>query len=122
MIRLYVLFIKSGNHPPYIIANIVGICIEFARQKSAGQRRERNEAEAKGSTPAQISLAWMLHKKDFIVPIPGSRKPERIQENLRAADVELKEDEYKKIEEELSKIQIHGNRTDQDIAKLRSMK
>ena len=64
----------------------------------------------------------MLHKKDFIVPIPGSRKPERIQENLRAADVELKEDEYKKIEEELSKIQIHGNRTDQDIAKLRSMK
>lgn len=79
-------------------------------------------AEAKGATPAQISLAWMLHKKDFIVPIPGSRKPERIQENLGAADVELTEEEYTKIEEELAKIKIQGNRTDEDIAKLRSLK
>lgn len=79
-------------------------------------------AEAKGATPAQISLAWMLHKKDFIVPIPGSRKLERIQENLGAADVELTEEEYTQIEAELSKIQIHGNRTDEDIAKLRSLK
>lgn len=36
-------------------------------------------ANQKGASPAQISLAWMLHKKDFIVPIPGARKPERIQ-------------------------------------------
>jgi aryl-alcohol dehydrogenase-like predicted oxidoreductase len=79
-------------------------------------------AEEKGATPAQISLAWMLHKKDFIVPIPGSRKPERIEENLGAANVALTENEYMKIEDELSKIQIHGNRTDEDIAKLRSMK
>lgn len=79
-------------------------------------------AEAKGATPAQISLAWMLHKKDFIVPIPGSRKRERIEENLGAADVELTKEEYSKIEEELAKIQIHGNRTDEDIAKLRSLK
>lgn len=42
-------------------------------------------ANSKGVTPAQISLAWMLHKNDFIVPIPGSRKLERIQENLGAA-------------------------------------
>jgi aryl-alcohol dehydrogenase-like predicted oxidoreductase len=79
-------------------------------------------AAEKGATPAQISLVWMLRKKDFIVPIPGSRKPERIEENLDAANVELTEDEYTKIEEELAKIQIHGNRTDEDIAKLRSMK
>ena len=79
-------------------------------------------AEQKNSTPAQISLAWMLHKKDFIVPIPGSRKVERIQENLGAADVELASDEYSQIELELSKIEIHGNRTDEDIAKLREIK
>jgi aryl-alcohol dehydrogenase-like predicted oxidoreductase len=76
-------------------------------------------AELKGATPAQISFAWMLHKKDFIVPIPGSRKPERIRENLGAADVELTEDEYNQIEAELAKIEIYGNRTDEDIAKLR---
>jgi aryl-alcohol dehydrogenase-like predicted oxidoreductase len=56
----------------------------------------------------------MLHKKDFIVPIPGSRTPERIQENLSAADVELTDNEFNQIEVELAKIEIHGNRTDED--------
>ncbi|GGG15599.1 aldo/keto reductase [Paenibacillus abyssi] len=78
-------------------------------------------AESRKATPAQISLAWMLHKKDFIVPIPGSRKLERIQENLGAAEVELTDDEYDQIEEELANIEIHGNRTDEDIAKLREL-
>jgi len=79
-------------------------------------------AKHKGATPAQISLAWMLHKKDFIVPIPGSRKLERIEENLRAADVELTDEEFERIEAELANIEIHGNRTDEDIARLRNMK
>jgi aryl-alcohol dehydrogenase-like predicted oxidoreductase len=77
-------------------------------------------ASQKNATPAQISLAWMLHKKDFISPIPGSRKPERIAENLGAADVVLTDDEFNQIEIELSKIEIHGNRTDEDIMKLYS--
>ncbi len=75
-------------------------------------------ANQKGATLAQISLAWMLHKKDFIVPIPGARKPERIQENLSAADVDLSDNEFNQIEAKLAKIEIHGNRTDEDIAKL----
>jgi len=75
----------------------------------------------KGATPAQISLAWMLHKKDMIVPILGARKPERIQENLSAADVELTDNEFNQIEAELAKIEIHGDRTDKHIAKLRNM-
>jgi aryl-alcohol dehydrogenase-like predicted oxidoreductase len=79
-------------------------------------------AETKGATPAQISIAWMLHKKDFIVPIPGSRKPERIAENMGAADVELIDTEFQQIEAELAKLTIHGNRTDDDIAKLRNIK
>lgn len=78
-------------------------------------------AKDKDATPAQISLAWMLHKKGFIVPIPGMRKSERIKENLDAADVALTEDEFERIEAELAKIEIHGNRTDEDIAKLRDM-
>lgn len=79
-------------------------------------------AKEKGFTPAQISLAWMLHKKNFIVPIPGSRRIERIEENLGAADVALTQGEFDRIEAELAKIEIHGNRTDQDIARLRNMK
>ncbi|WP_302847071.1 aldo/keto reductase [Bacteroides ovatus] len=75
-------------------------------------------AQEKNVTPAQISLAWMLHKYDFLVPIPGSRKSERIIENLGATDVRLTEEEFGGIEAELSKITIHGNRTDEDIAKL----
>jgi aryl-alcohol dehydrogenase-like predicted oxidoreductase len=78
-------------------------------------------AQAKGATPAQMSLAWMLHKKNFIVPIPGSRTDERIAENLGAADVELSEAEFGQIEAELAKIEIHGNRTDADIRKLRDL-
>lgn len=72
-------------------------------------------ADSKHATPAQISLAWMLHKKDFIVPIPGTKKYSRLAENLGAADVELTDSEYGQIEAELAKIEIHGNRTDQDI-------
>jgi len=78
-------------------------------------------AAEKDATPAQISLAWMLHKKPFIVPIPGSRKLERIEENLAAADLDLTDDEYARIETELAGIEIHGNRTDEDIAKLRNL-
>ena len=79
-------------------------------------------AKAKNSTPAQISLAWMLHKYDFLVPIPGMRKDERIVENLGAADVKLTEEEFNSIENELSKIKIHGNRTDEDIGKLKTVR
>ncbi len=57
----------------------------------------------------------MLHKKGFIVPIPGMRKIERIEENLGAADVVLTDDEFMRIEEELANVKIH-----EDIAKLRS--
>lgn len=73
-------------------------------------------------TPAQISLAWMLHKKNFIVPIPGMRKFERMKENFGAAGVTLAEQEYAELEKALGGISIYGNRTDQDIAKLRRMR
>lgn len=76
-------------------------------------------AEQKHATPAQISLAWMLHKYSFVVPIPGMRKEERLKENFGAAEITLTENEFDEIEKALSNITIHGNRTDEDIAKLR---
>lgn len=75
----------------------------------------REIAAAKNATMAQISLAWMLAKRPFIVPIPGSRTTERIWENLGAADVVLTKDEFEQLEAGLSKIEIFGNRTDEDI-------
>lgn len=80
---------------------------QFAREKSA--------------TPAQISLAWMLHKKEFIVPIPGSRHRDRIHENFGAAAVTLTPQEFEAIETALSSVRIFGNRTDEDLAKLQTL-
>jgi aryl-alcohol dehydrogenase-like predicted oxidoreductase len=76
-------------------------------------------AEAKGATPAQLSLAWILAKWPFVTPIPGARTAERIDENLGAAAVELTAGELGRMEKELAGIPIHGNRTDEDIARLR---
>ena len=78
-------------------------------------------AEQKKCTPAQISLAWIMAKGDHVVSIPGSRTDARIKENVEAALHELTNEEYQQIEEALSKIQIHGNRTDEDISKLHSV-
>lgn len=78
-------------------------------------------AERKGATPAQISLAWMLRKKECIVPIPGMRREERIQENLGAAKVRFTEEEFQELEQELAHIKIYGNRTDEDIMKLKTL-
>lgn len=78
----------------------------------------RQFAAEKNVTLAQISLAWMLHKENYIVPIPGMRNAARFRENFGACDVTLSEEEYAAIEAALAKIEIHGNRTDADIAKL----
>ncbi len=75
-------------------------------------------ADRKRATPAQISLAWMLAKEPFIAPIPGARTVERIEEDLGATEVGLTLSELEALETELAKVEIHGNRTDEDIAKL----
>lgn len=63
-------------------------------------------AAEKDATPAQISLAWMICKKDYIAPIPGTRKLERLEENAKAADIQLTEEEIKKLDEELARTQM----------------
>lgn len=63
-------------------------------------------AEEKNATPAQISLAWMINKKHWIAPIPGTRKIERLIENAGAADIFISEDEVKKIDTILDNIEM----------------
>ncbi|MBQ3335071.1 MAG: aldo/keto reductase [Eubacteriaceae bacterium] len=67
-------------------------------------------AEAKNATPAQISLAWMLHKYPNVVPIPGSKNKERIIENLNASDVALSDDEFNALEQSLNSLTVYGHR------------
>jgi aryl-alcohol dehydrogenase-like predicted oxidoreductase len=67
-------------------------------------------SEQKKVTPAQIALAWLLAKKPWIVPIPGTTKLARLEENLGAATVELGSDDVRAIEEASSKIKLEGAR------------
>lgn len=74
-------------------------------------------AKDKGTTPAQIALAWLLAQKPWIVPIPGTRKKERLVENMASADVELTADELREINEAAAKIEIQGARYPVDMEK-----
>ncbi len=67
-------------------------------------------ARRKGATPAQIALAWLLAQKPWIVPIPGTTKLHRLQENLAAASVELTEGDLRDIESAASRITVQGAR------------
>jgi aryl-alcohol dehydrogenase-like predicted oxidoreductase len=63
-----------------------------------------------GATPAQIALAWLLAQKPWIVPIPGSRKIEHLDDNIGAVDIELKPDDLSDIDNAMSQITVVGNR------------
>jgi aryl-alcohol dehydrogenase-like predicted oxidoreductase len=65
---------------------------------------------ARTAPPAQIALAWLLAQKPWIVPIPGTRKLHRLEENLGAADVNLSADELTEIENAASTIDVQGGR------------
>jgi aryl-alcohol dehydrogenase-like predicted oxidoreductase len=67
-------------------------------------------AAKKQATPAQIAIAWLLAQKPWIVPIPGTTKLSRLEENLGAVDVELTPDDLREIEGAASKITVHGAR------------
>jgi aryl-alcohol dehydrogenase-like predicted oxidoreductase len=67
-------------------------------------------ATAKQATPAQIALAWLLAQRPWIVPIPGTTKQHRLQENLGAADVVLTPDDLLRIQHALSTIKVEGDR------------
>lgn len=67
-------------------------------------------AGSKNATPAQIALAWLLAQKPWIIPIPGTTKLHRLEENLGAAEIELSAADLSQIQEAVSKIQVQGHR------------
>jgi aryl-alcohol dehydrogenase-like predicted oxidoreductase len=75
-------------------------------------------ATAKQATPAQIALAWLLARRPWIVPIPGTTKAHRLKENLGGAVVELTEDDLRQIESALADIKVHGDRYPPHLAAL----
>jgi aryl-alcohol dehydrogenase-like predicted oxidoreductase len=77
-----------------------------------------NIAKAKNATPAQIALAWLLVQKPWIVPIPGTTKVHRLDENLGALNVELTPGDLREIDEAASKIQLQGDRYPEHLKKL----
>jgi aryl-alcohol dehydrogenase-like predicted oxidoreductase len=83
---------------------VVDLLTKFAAQKKA--------------TPAQVALAWLLAQKPWIVPIPGTTKLLRLEENTGAASLELSADELRDINEAASKIQLQGDRYPEHLAKL----
>ena len=85
----------------------------------ASQAIEKNEAvvdllrrvaSEKGASPAQIALAWLLAQRPYIVPIPGTTKLRRLEENIRAADVQLTSRDLREIDEAASLIEVEGER------------
>jgi aryl-alcohol dehydrogenase-like predicted oxidoreductase len=83
---------------------LVDLVVEFAKQKKA--------------TPAQIALAWILAQKPWMVPIPGTTKLHRLEENIGAANVQLTADDLRQIDNASSKIPVQGARYPENLQKL----
>jgi aryl-alcohol dehydrogenase-like predicted oxidoreductase len=76
------------------------------------------KAAPRKATPAQIALAWLLAKKPWIVPIPGTTKKERLEENLAAADLRLSAGDLRDIEDAAARIPIQGARYPEHMERL----
>jgi aryl-alcohol dehydrogenase-like predicted oxidoreductase len=75
-------------------------------------------AKGKGATTAQLSLAWLLAKKPFIVPIPGTGKVKHLEENIEAANLVLTAEDLKEIDRALSEFKVHGGRMNEQQMKV----
>jgi aryl-alcohol dehydrogenase-like predicted oxidoreductase len=75
-------------------------------------------AKQKGATPAQIALAWLLAQKPWIVPIPGTTKISRLEENVGAVEIELSADELREIDHSARKIPVQGERYPEHVERM----
>jgi aryl-alcohol dehydrogenase-like predicted oxidoreductase len=75
-------------------------------------------AARKGATPAQVALAWLLAQRQWIVPIPGTTRLHRLQENLGAAEIQLSPDDLQKIDDAVSQIEVRGARYPEHLQKM----
>jgi aryl-alcohol dehydrogenase-like predicted oxidoreductase len=78
-------------------------------------------AERKNATPAQIALAWLLAQKPWIVPIPGTTKLARLEENIGAAGLELTPDDLREIDSAASRITVQGARYPEDLERMTNL-
>jgi aryl-alcohol dehydrogenase-like predicted oxidoreductase len=78
----------------------------------------RSVAERKGASPAQVALAWLLAQKPWIVPIPGTTKRHRLEENLGAVDVRLTLQDLQELADALAKIEVQGERLPEAALKM----
>ena len=74
--------------------------------------------ESKNATPAQIALAWLLAQKPWIVPIPGTTKLNRLEENIGAVELELSDDDLREIDNAASKIAVEGERYPEQLQRM----
>jgi len=75
-------------------------------------------AQARNATSAQIALAWLLAQKPWIVPIPGTTKLHRLEENMAAADIMLTENDLTEINDAVARIEVQGNRYPEQTQKM----
>ena len=75
-------------------------------------------AREKGATPAQLALAWLLAQKPWIVPIPGTTKLHRLEENFGAVNVNLTPNDLREIDDAAAKIPVQGERLPEAVLKL----
>ena len=75
-------------------------------------------AEKKNATPAQVALAWLLAQKPWIVPIPGTRRLDHLEENLGAINVQLTPADLREMDTAFSKIKVHGGRMNEEQMKV----
>ena len=71
-------------------------------------------AKEKNATPSQIALAWLMAKRPWIVPIPGTRNPQHLRENLGAIDIDLSTDDLRQIDEAIAGVKVSGGRMNAD--------
>jgi aryl-alcohol dehydrogenase-like predicted oxidoreductase len=91
-------------------ASIPRFAPEAQQQNQVVVELVRGFATAKGCTPGQVALAWLLAQRSWIVPIPGTTNPARLRENVGAAEVVLTQDEIDRLSRESAAIQIEGGR------------
>jgi aryl-alcohol dehydrogenase-like predicted oxidoreductase len=91
---------------------------EARRANMALVERVKAIADRKNATPAQIALAWLLAQRPWIVPIPGTTKLHRLEENIGAANVQLTRDDLSEIERELSQVKVEGERYPPQMAEM----
>jgi aryl-alcohol dehydrogenase-like predicted oxidoreductase len=103
------LFDTAERYGPFANEELVGEALAPFR----GQVAERKKA-----TPAQIAIAWLLAQKPWIVPIPGTRRLERLEENIGAVAVELTAEDLRDIEDAASGVTVQGNRYPEDLERL----